>query len=551
MAQFNPTPIQTELAKLPSISDQYAIDAYTPSKPAPPLQCRPGNWSVQATPINDSTHLSLLNANSFSTSGDNSFACSNELDDSFPANKIKLLAVRSSACYPDEHEHDVDDECASNDSFRSISESSQSSDDHDAYTASDIARIADQVSLKPHGLAIVDVLRNTMTGCVYEGKLCDRECKEDNDSGVEQQQQQPRVVNGVPLYRKSSLKCFSTAANSAQQPVCITKVDKQILEFQNKYGGGDCSTSNISKECLILHYLTVLNKPPADNIISFVDFIETDLAYYLVREHEPTYISLSQFIEQAHMYIREKKLKLKHWRITAKFIFWQLISTLYWLHNDMNTCCLRLDADHILVGNANFLVSKQDGSVQIDSRQLNVKLTQFEYAEVFKAGNHNNHSHDDEPFLCHKSGSKKQEHGCRRCPQAYSGQIFDAKKDDTYQLGVILFSLLTGCSEITHEAYLALQRCALKQYVESNALGKHINRDALSLLESLLNIDEEERLDTKQTIAHEWLQHYYARYKSRIQQKSKSQQQRHVRQKQKIAMMPFYALPQNTKHCSL
>lgn len=127
----------------------------------------------------------------------------------------------------------------------------------------------------------------------------------------------------------------SFALNSqraSNQHVAIKKVDKQIYALQNQSKDPD---ENIMKEAIILHYLSVMNKPPADNLCDFINFIETDSDYYLIEQYGG--IRLGTFIKTAHEYIRKKKLKLKNWRICVKFIFWQI------------TVCKNLDQELTLI----------------------------------------------------------------------------------------------------------------------------------------------------------------------------------------------------------
>ena len=115
------------------------------------------------------------------------------------------------------------------------------------------------------------------------------------------------------------------------QHVAIKKVDKRILQFnqnQMKHYNKD-PDENIMKEAIILHYLSVMNKPPADNLCDFIDFIETDSDYYLIENYGG--IRLGTFLKNAHQYIQEKKLKLKNWRICVKFIFWQMTVCIYYM----------------------------------------------------------------------------------------------------------------------------------------------------------------------------------------------------------------------------
>ena len=163
-------------------------------------------------------------------------------------------------------------------------------------------------------------MQNTTHGCVYEAKMI--QPKNDN---LNVHGHKPRNSNSFSLssQRASKANIWNDTEFQAQH-VAIKKVDKQILQI-NQNHKKNCNQDpdeNIMKEAIILHYLSVMNKPPADNLCEFIEFIETDSDYYLIEQHGG--IKLGTFVKSAHGYIQQKKLKLKHWRITAKFIFWQL-----------------------------------------------------------------------------------------------------------------------------------------------------------------------------------------------------------------------------------
>ena len=73
---------------------------------------------------------------------------------------------------------------------------------------------------------------------------------------------------------------------------------------------------------LILHHLTIDNKPTANYIAKYIDFFEDDNNYYLVTEFIGG--NLSDFCNEAHEYIRNGKLKIKDWKKIIKYLFWQL-----------------------------------------------------------------------------------------------------------------------------------------------------------------------------------------------------------------------------------
>ena len=93
---------------------------------------------------------------------------------------------------------------------------------------------------------------------------------------------------------------------------------------------------NIIKETLILKHLTFDNAPIGDTIVKYIDFMESSTDYYLIMEYVDTQYTLKSFVEKSHEYIRNGQLKLNRYKKITKFIFWQLITTLHWMHYDMN-----------------------------------------------------------------------------------------------------------------------------------------------------------------------------------------------------------------------
>lgn len=235
---------------------------------------------------------------------------------------------------------------------------------------------------------------------------------------------------------------------------------------------------------------------------------------------------------------------------------------LHWLHHDMHVCHLDLTVDNILIKNAAFLENQDDGSITIDATNVKTKIIDWGFAEVFPFNNNNNGNEEKENndyhiFECAKNGTTS-DHTHKSPQRLAKGLTFDAAKDDCYSMGVILYEMLMGLKPYSSpnpdkdNAYLALQKKELQNYLINNGLSKHVYRSTLSLLEGLIEIDEEERFDTQQILTHEWFKHYYKRYKMRISQKTKSQYERHQRQAKKMNILPYYSLPNdNTKHCCL
>ena len=116
--------------------------------------------------------------------------------------------------------------------------------------------------------------------------------------------------------------------------VMIKKVSKYLTteKIAHQDGYTFLTDENIQKEAMILQYLTICNKQMGDYVMNFVDYFESDTHYYLVTENVDG-MTLSDFIKEAHLYIRGGRLNLKDYRKIIKFITWQLLSTLYFLHD--------------------------------------------------------------------------------------------------------------------------------------------------------------------------------------------------------------------------
>ena len=86
--------------------------------------------------------------------------------------------------------------------------------------------------------------------------------------------------------------------------------------------------------------ILVANTPIGGYITKFIESFEDSDYFYLVMEYVSN-MNLKDFVVRAHQYIRSKQLKIKEWKKMCKYIFWQLVVTLYWMHHDLN--CAHLD----------------------------------------------------------------------------------------------------------------------------------------------------------------------------------------------------------------
>eukprot|EP01083_Nonionella_stella_P156425 506590_1 len=385
-------------------------------------------------------------------------------------------------------------------SFRccDASECSESSSEYNPETYSDIQ--SDQVLLQCYGYHILDIISETFTGCVYEAQYI-------------------QITN--KMHHKWDHLHASLNTKQMDANVAIKKVMK-----------GQVNSNNETKEALILHHLTVMNRPPQNNICNFIEFIETDKHYFLVEEYG-TRMTLGMFAERAHKYIKEKRLQVKEWRVFVKYLFWQLAVHMHWMHFDMNCCHLGLNMNNILITNAHFVLKSGNGSVSIDSKSLCVKLCDFGQCEVF--------AYDTAPeqLECVKSGLNMDY--IHNSPEYFNGERFNPIQADSWSLGVILYRLFTGVRpylypDSSDEGYVALKNGTLMDHL----FGMCISKQAVRLMQGLLCTETNKRMDTKQLLRCKWFRTYYKRLEMMIRKKTRTQKVKRIQQQQKMRQFPFY-----------
>eukprot|EP01084_Bolivina_argentea_P078440 142328_1 len=134
--------------------------------------------------------------------------------------------------------------------------------------------------------------------------------------------------------------------------VTIKRTDKQLFQQQISIDDDNmqfCVSENIIKESNILKRLTVDNHCIGNYIIQYINFFESDTDYYLVMQYVESETNLKQFVQTAHKHIKNNKLKLKQYQKIIKYLYWQLIVTVHWMHNDMKCAHLDVFTENIMV----------------------------------------------------------------------------------------------------------------------------------------------------------------------------------------------------------
>eukprot|EP01083_Nonionella_stella_P013805 38834_1 len=331
-----------------------------------------------------------------------------------------------------------------------------------------------------------------------------------------------------------------TNTKDSSKEVVIKKTSKKLhnehVTVQNgkKFG----IYENILKECIILKYLTEnKNGLIMTSFTKYENFFDDSDNYYLSMEHGGS--DLFDFIIDAHDLINQKKLKMKEWRKFAKYLFWQMIVVLKWLHVDMNICHLDISLENILCKNATFipLDDSKDPMFTINPN-VQIKICDFGLAEIFNAKKKEN------AFRCTKYCGKTN----YKAPQVYGKKkVFDARKADIWSLGVVLFCMLVGSPPYNRpvdsdQAYLYIKNGIIDQLLFQWERNHFITVKVLSLLHCMLCYDESKRYLVEDVIAHPWLSLYYHKYKHQMAKKSQLQQEKNKRCKPRL---PFYKLPNN------
>eukprot|EP01083_Nonionella_stella_P017451 48824_1 len=304
---------------------------------------------------------------------------------------------------------------------------------------------------------------------------------------------------------------------ASNEYVAIKRVRKDLwqqkIAYQNNIAF--CVTENIIKEAFILNYLTVKHQPIGDYVIQFIDFFESEQAFYLVIEYIDSRMNLKQFVSQCNRYIQTGELCFKEYQKMIKYVMWQLFVTVQWMHISMRCCHLDLCMENIMLSSNPFCCDG-NGTIHID-RNITIKLCDFGVAEVFP-------SHAS--YLCNKRGLNVDNEGYY-APKVFNEETYDARCADNWALGMILFECITIGNKMwspvhVNTAYYALQSNQLKQYLHCNDMLSHFNHDSFCLLRDLLCMDQRKRLIGIPILAHAWFRAYFKQYLPQIAKKFKN-----------------------------
>lgn len=392
-------------------------------------------------------------------------------------------------------------------------------------------QIEQHSELQQHGYKIMGTICTGLQGVLYEAEIFDRNLLI-NAAEQDDKNNRVNIIGHIDKHNH----------------VVIKKTPKKLAhaKLAKEDGFEMVVDEDIVKEMVLMHHITFDNK--AEYCVDFVNFFESDTDYYLIMEYVGKY-NLLQFTQKAHQYIDGKKLSLKEWKKIVRFLLWQIAVTLYWLHQDLRICHLDLKLENIMVKNGNFIIENEN-MYHIDSK-ISIKIGDWGVAEVFKKkSNEKKKQYFDqeyETFKCSKNHYTDQYKSPQAFDSSLSANIYDARKADIYELGIILFFMC--CNTFPYQnanrndpGWYSIKRKKLANYLEDKNLLFHFNWKDISLLNGVLNINEIDRFEIYDVVQHEYFQVYYSKYKNKIVQKSEKQQLINLNQQRKLNLLPYYKM---------
>lgn len=363
---------------------------------------------------------------------------------------------------------------------------------------------------------------------------------------------QGKIYLGETIVGHESLQSQGLKKKKKSKRVVIKKTYKSLHNQRETQmdGMNIVVDENIVKEAIILHHLTVDNKPAGSAICKLLAFFESAKAYYIVMEVAGTQ-TLKEFVDRAHEYIRAGKLKVAHWKKICKYVSWQIAATLYWMHTDMNCAHLDLTLENIMISNGNFDIA-EDGQVTID-RNLSCKIIDFGLAEIFNAPcdkkQYFKFDFDENivgPF--HLNNKYQIATNCHQCPEIFDEEVYDGRKADMWSFGVLLFYMHFGMYPYERqlagedEGFASLKNGEMRSYLDETLnLGHLFNNKLITLITACLCVDETKRFNVENVVTHSWFNTYFKRYAAKIKEQSAEQLKKNQSDKHKMNQnIPYY-----------
>eukprot|EP01084_Bolivina_argentea_P051060 93927_1 len=388
----------------------------------------------------------------------------------------------------------------SNEETKSISDIPETTSDCDIFSDDDDADMPSLLQLTLSMQRMDEDLLFAKNGYKYLGKLSDILQGESLKAEVTKSSL-PSINRGTFVAIKKTDKCLIQKGITIQDDMTYL-IDK-----------------NAVKEAIILQQLTLLshnNNIIGSHIIKFVDLFESETHLYLVTEYIENGITLKQFIKESHELIRKKKLLWKDYSKIVKYIMWQLISVIRYLHKDVLCCHLDVCLDNIILENAQFIKE----SYKINN-EIQIKLVEFGFAELCSLANGDeNKTKKAFEFVKHRLNIDNE---YLVSPEIYKEEIYDCRKADIWSFAMIFYQCMIGkplygpkdMFDKPQNGYLAINNNQLTQYLKINSINSQLKyfNGSISLLTQLLIMDQNKRFNATQVVKHKYFKKYYQRIK--------------------------------------
>eukprot|EP01084_Bolivina_argentea_P208276 355170_1 len=185
-------------------------------------------------------------------------------------------------------------------------------------------------------------------------------------------------------------------------------------------------SEDIIQERTILQYLCAQQPHPL--LAQYASFFSDQWNYFLVT-HYAGPMSLFDFVDQCHKYIKKGILSIKEWQSFCKNALKQMVSVLDWLHNTMDTCHLDISLENFVIDN---VFVTEEGNQIVFCTDFEIRLIDFGLAQVFT---------ESKDFMSTKFVGKK----LYMAPEVYSKKApFDARLADCWSVAVSFFMMVTG-----------------------------------------------------------------------------------------------------------
>jgi len=307
-------------------------------------------------------------------------------------------------------------------------------------------------------------------------------------------------------WRANVLEEGSVCPGAIGSVVSIKRMRKALgtVVDLKEFGITELAEEDVVREAAITKHCTLDIRASDRHILKFIDFFETQSEYFLVTEWDENLVSTKTFVDRAHVLMAEGLLRRKNYTKTVKYLLWQLLATLQWLHEAIGCCHLKLGVETVMLSDADFL-AQPDGSYTV-SDKITIKLSDFALAEMF----------DGDSFKCFKNGPLSP----HVCPEMFHGAIYDARKADVFSVGHILYYCWMGATlydademwDTPRGGWAALQRDALREHLEAMKSGgsmrAYFKKHSFEVLRRLLTYDEEKRPCTGEVMECEWFRFY-------------------------------------------